>query len=219
MVKQHSWDAESKELESTGLEPREIESSLKLTDAEINYLPHFLPPTIADDFLAQLTKTLEWRQDLIQLFGRPVAIPRLQAWYGDTDAHYRYSGLDLHPLPWTDELNQLRRLIQEQTDYRFNSVLANLYRDGQDSVGWHSDNEPELGTSPAIASLTLGAERRFCLRHKTHKEQVHQIQLAHGSLLLMAGETQQHWLHSLPKTKRPTKPRINLSFRQIIKTR
>ncbi|OMH34070.1 DNA repair protein [Motiliproteus sp. MSK22-1] len=194
-------------------------NDLRLTDAVVSYDARFLSSALADHFLEQLTESLEWRQDQIQMFGRPVPIPRLQAWYGDTDAHYRYSGLNLQPQPWTRELCQLLGLIEEQTGVCFNSVLANLYRDGQDSVGWHSDNEPELGPSPIIASLTLGAVRRFCLRHKKHKDQQHQLQLEHGSLLIMAGETQQHWLHALPKTKRPTAPRINLSFRQIVQTR
>ncbi len=187
---------------------------IEIADGELSYDASFLCPTEADHFLERLQQNLQWRQDRITLFGREVKIPRLQAWYGDEEAHYRYSGLDLQPLPWIPELAELRYRIQQTTGYRFNGVLANLYRSGQDSVGWHSDNEPELGNNPVLATLTLGVARAFCLRHKKQRTLKLQLEPAHGSLLLMAGSTQHHWLHALPK-RQLEGVRINLSFRLI----
>ncbi len=189
---------------------------LPLQDGELFYQPNYLTIEEADTLLLSLTDGLQWRQDKIQMFGRPITIPRLQAWYGDSDAHYRYSGLDLTPTPWTPELLQLRRRIEQSCEHSFNAVLANLYRNGQDSVGWHSDNEPELGTTPVLASLSLGAERRFSLRHKKCKNEKIELRLGHGSLLIMAGETQKNWLHALPKQRNLQTARINLSFRAIV---
>ncbi len=190
--------------------------ALPLEDAQIFYLAEFLEKEQADKLLKSLSHSLKWQQDEILMFGKSIPIPRLQAWYGDAEAHYRYSGLDLAPTSWTTELEQLRTQLQHLSGQPFNAVLANLYRDGQDSVGWHSDNEPELGPEPIIASVSLGAERRFCLRHKKHKTRQFNIKLPHGSLLLMAAGTQQHWVHALPKQKTISAARINLSFRNII---
>lgn len=190
--------------------------ALHLRDAELFYQASYLSREDADSLLATLTDSLQWRQDDIQMFGRSIAIPRLQAWYGDADANYRYSGLDLTPNPWTPELLELRRRIERSCGYSFNAVLANLYRNGEDSVGWHCDNEQELGKDPNLASLSLGAERRFSLRHKKHKHEKLDLKLGHGSLLIMAGTTQRHWLHALPKQPNLFAPRINLSFRQIV---
>jgi alkylated DNA repair dioxygenase AlkB len=154
------------------------------------------------------------------MFGKEVPQPRLTAWYGDPAAQYTYSGLTWEPRPWTPTLLDLRRRLEAATDARFNSVLLNYYRDGRDSMGWHADNEPELGAAPAIASLSLGASRRFRLRPYrgglTHPS--FSLDLPTGSLLLMRGPTQQHWQHELPKTARPVGPRLNLTFRWIVPT-
>ena len=174
----------------------------------------------AETLFAELESTLPWRQESIRLFGRTVAIPRLQSWHGDPEASYRYSGLDLEPQPWTAALAALRtRLEAVEPGARFNSVLANLYRDGRDSMGWHADDEPELGPEPVIASLSLGETRTFQLRHR-HDQSIDRIDLdlPSGSLLWMAGATQTHWQHALPKRggkRRTWGARINLTFRWI----
>lgn len=188
---------------------------IDLPDADLHYAPAWLSPAEAEAAFARLAAEVPWRRDHITLFGRQVAIPRLQAWYGDPGTDYRYSSLALSPLPWTPTLSALREKVEAACQCRFNSVLINYYRDGNDSVGWHRDNEPELGPRPRIASLTLGQPRRFTLRHRTRKELKHQLELASGSLLLMAGDTQHCWLHALPKSRRDLGPRINLSFRYL----
>lgn len=175
--------------------------------------PHFLQPDEADLFFAKLRTTLPWQQERINLFGKSVLQPRLQTWHGD--ATYTYSGLTMSPHPWTPELVSLKKRCETIADVTFNSVLANLYRDGQDSMGWHQDNEPELGRNPVIASLNLGDSRRFILRNLHCKTQI-EYQLSHGSLLIMAGETQHHWRHGVPKTSKPKGERINLTFRQVL---
>lgn len=174
----------------------------------------FLEASRARDCQAHLEAELDWRQDRIRLFGRQLPIPRLQAWHGEPGCQYRYSGLTLAPRPWTPTLQVLRAAIEERLAADFNAVLANLYRDGSDSVGWHADDEPELGPEPLIASLSLGAPRRFCLRHR-HSGERHDLELPAGSLVVMGGSLQHHWLHALPKTRRPCGSRINLSFRQV----
>lgn len=189
---------------------------LSLPDAEIAYQPDFLSQAEADQLLSDLSNNLAWRQDEIHLFGRWVKIPRLQAWYGEHQSHYRYSGLDLSPLPFPPVLAHLKERIEEACLVQFNAVLANFYRQGNDSMGWHADNEKELGPNPVIASLSLGAARRFQLKHRSRKDLQTELELAHGSLLLMSGATQHHWLHGIPKQKRISEPRINLTFRRII---
>ena len=143
-------------------------------------------------------------------------LPRLVAWYGDPGASYTSSGTAHDPLAWTPELAFLRAKAQALTGFFFNGVLLNLYRDGRDGMGWHSDNEPELGSEPAVASISFGAERRFRLKHRRRKTETTDLTLKDGSLLLMYGATQQNWLHSVPKTAAPTGERINLSFRRIL---
>lgn len=162
----------------------------------------------------ELAQQLDWSQDSIVLYGKPVLIPRLQAWYGDNGLDYTYSQLTLTAKPWLPLLTELREMVQAKTGQHFNAVLANLYRDGNDTVGWHSDDEPELGENPVIASLSFGGERNFNLKHKISGEKL-TIPLRSGSLLTMAGETQGYWQHCLPRTKKPKLPRINLTFRQI----
>lgn len=185
---------------------------LDLPDSEISYQPQFLTADLADAYFQRIVQQADWRQESIYLFGKPYLQPRLSAWYGDEGCTYTYSGLAMQPLPWLPALLELRTRLQNV--HHFNSVLANYYRNGQDSVGWHSDNEAGLGTTPVIASISLGAERRFCLQHKKSKQH-YQLILTHGSLLLMAGFTQRYWRHQLPKTKQPIGTRLNLSFRTI----
>ena len=169
---------------------------------------------------AMLFQTLyqdsDWQQHVLTICGRAVAAPRLSAWYGDLGAVYRYSGLSLEPLPWTPTLREIKEKAERLAATRFNSVLLNLYRDGRDSMGWHSDAEPELGRNPVIASVSLGATRRFLLRHKKQRNEVVTLMLEAGSVLIMAGATQHYWQHQLPKTRQAVGPRINLTFRVIV---
>lgn len=192
---------------------------LSLPNADLWLDEHFLPPVAASNLLRELEATIAWRQDAIRLYGREVLQPRLTAWHGNPAATYRYSGLHLTPQPWTPALQQLRVQVEEATGAAFNSVLLNLYRYGQDSMGWHADDEPELGPTPVIASVSLGATRRFRLRPRNVHETPHApltIELSSGSLLVMRGPTQQHWLHAVPKTARPTEARLNLTFRLVV---
>lgn len=158
---------------------------------------------------------LPWEVHHIRLFGREVPSPRLSCWIGDPDAVYRYSGTRFSPHPWTAGLSALRQRLQVELGQPFNSVLANRYRDGRDAMGWHSDDEPELGPEPLIASLSLGAVRRFVLRRRGDPGRRLALELEPGSLLLMGGTTQRHWKHALPRTTRPVGERINLTFRQL----
>lgn len=183
------------------------------------YLPHFLDAGEADAALATLWRELNWSQREITLFGRRLMQPRLVAWYGDAGALYRYSGLELSPLPWHPLLRDLKVRLERAGRYHFNAVLANAYRDGRDSMGWHCDNEKELGEEPLIASLSLGATRRFLLRPRRRKGDspggTIALPLAHGSLLLMRGLSQQRFQHALPRTRRPVGLRINLTYRLV----
>ena len=167
-----------------------------------------------DSLFTSLEKTLAWTQNQIVVFNKLHNEPRLSAWYGDPGCSYTYSGVTLQPLTWTEPLRAIKRTCEELCGATFNSVLANLYRDGNDSMGWHADDEPELGPNPTIASVSCGAERRFDLRHKVTKERV-QVVLPHGSILIMSGETQSHWMHSIAKTKKVREPRVNLTYRMI----
>lgn len=162
----------------------------------------------------QLRTEVNWRQDELFLFGRRRAIPRLQAFQGDAGIAYRYSGLTLHTAPWHPAILALKQRIERACQCRFNSVLLNYYRDGNDSMGWHSDDEPELGDNPTIASLSLGDCRRFRLRHRFDPQIAPQTLLLNsGSVLIMSGQLQHYWQHSLPKTAKPMQGRINLTFR------
>ncbi|MET4107326.1 alpha-ketoglutarate-dependent dioxygenase AlkB [Hymenobacter sp. UYP22] len=182
----------------------------------------FLTVAKADALLAVLTDAVPWQQQPIRLFGREVLQPRLTAWYGDAGAAYSYSGLHLEPLPWLPALAELRQQVEQAAGCLFNSVLLNLYRTGQDSMGYHADDEPELGPAPTIASVTLGATRTFRLKPRPAAfpsgaplPESFSLPLTSGSLLIMRGATQQHWFHALPKTTRPVGPRLNLTFRQV----
>ncbi len=183
--------------------------------AEIWWVPDFLSGEEADHYESQLRDSLQWEQGQVRMFGKWVLEPRLTAWYGDPGASYTYAGKQQKPLPWNPGLYDLKLRIESQCGISFNSVLANYYRSGQDSMGWHSDDEPELGKHPVIASLNLGATRRFQFRLKSDKAHKVELQLSHGGLLLMAGDTQHHWQHQVPKTSRPIAERINLTFRMV----
>jgi len=165
--------------------------------------------------LAALTEQVPWEVHRIRMFGRWVDSPRLSCWIGDAGTGYVYSGARFEPRDWPDALAALRPRIDEAAGVAMNSVLANLYRDGRDAMGWHSDDEPELGARPVIASLSLGGTRRFVFRHRRDPALKHELALAHGSLLLMAGPTQRHWQHAVPKESRPTGERLNLTFRWV----
>ncbi|WP_242921360.1 alpha-ketoglutarate-dependent dioxygenase AlkB family protein [Pontibacter liquoris] len=190
--------------------------SLQLPDAAVYFAPHFFSQQQSDAYLARLLQEVNWQQESIKLFGRQLPMPRLTAWYGDKG--YTYSGLYNRPQSWLPVLLELKEQVEKVSGHTYNSVLLNLYRHGQDSMGWHADNEAALGPEPAIASLSFGAERRFGLKHRFRKDlkPVH-LALPHGSLLLMQGPTQQHWLHHIPKTSRSVQPRINLTFRHVQK--
>ncbi len=181
------------------------------------WIPDFLPKADCRPLFDTLRATLAWEQSIITLFGRQVPIPRKNAWYGDEGCHYRYSGKTFCALSWTDELQTLRRTINTRLGLALNSVLANLYRDGSDAMGWHSDDEPELGHTPTIASLSLGGSRRFLLRPKdpnAHDQKL-EFSLTDGSLLVMAGSVQKYWKHRVPRTRKSVPARINLTFRTI----
>jgi len=189
--------------------------TLPLPDAVIMYYPQFMEATYASEVFQKLNKETTWQQDDIKIFGKTYKQPRLTALYGDEGKSYSYSNIIMYPKPMTPLLKEIKSKIELVTRTTFNTVLLNLYRDGNDSNGWHSDNEKELGKNPVIASVSLGAKRSFKLKHRGDNKLNYKIFLNHGSLLLMEGETQHHWLHELPKSKKITEPRINLTFRVI----
>lgn len=186
-----------------------------LPDAEVTLFPAFFTEAESDAYLAALRHATAWGQGRLTLWGKTHDEPRLTAWYGDAGKSYSYSGIVLHPQPWTPLLNEIRSRVNKAAQTEFNSVLLNRYRDGRDSNGWHQDNEPELGRNPVIASVSFGAVRRFQMRHKLRSDLKLHLDLPHGSLLLMTGATQHTWQHQIPKTVKPVGERINLTFRVI----
>lgn len=192
---------------------------IELEDGEILWVRHFYSPEKCTELFENLQSDLPWRQDNIKVAGKDQPIPRLQAWFGDPGSAYTYSGLTMEPTPWTDTLLAIKQDIENYGDCHFNSLLANLYRDENDSVGWHADNEKELGQNPIIASLSLGGARDFLLKHKQHPDKKLSISLNSGDLLIMKGSIQHFWLHSVPKRRKVCEPRINLTFRKIISTK
>ena len=183
-------------------------------DGIAEYIPGVLNDADAQRVFSALLAQIPWRDEAVFIFGRWVTVPRKTCWFGNAQAVYRYSGVTHDPVPWLPLLLELRTRMQAQARSEFNSVLANLYRDGCDSMGWHADNEPELGADPTIASLSLGATRLFSLQHRKTKRKVN-VMLENGSVLIMRGSLQRHWRHSLPKTTQITPPRINLTFRFV----
>ncbi|QII27704.1 alpha-ketoglutarate-dependent dioxygenase AlkB [Stenotrophomonas maltophilia] len=186
-----------------------------LPDAEVRHLPSWLARPEADALQQALQAEIPWETHRIRMFGNWVDSPRLSCWIGDPQARYRYSGAEFVPHPWPHVLGALRDRLQAQGVGRFNSVLLNRYRGGTDYMGWHSDDEPELGPAPLIASLSLGAARRFLLRRRDDTMRKAEFLLGHGDLLLMGGATQRHYQHALPKMARVQGERINLTFRWI----
>lgn len=189
---------------------------LDLPDGEARYWPEALGASEAATLFESLRSGIGWRDEEILMFGRRVPVPRQIAWHGDPRARYTYSRTVHEPLPWTPELTTIRNRVTELTGSACNAVLLNLYRDGRDGMGWHADDEPELGPNPVIASVSLGATRRFCLRHRRRKALRIELPLAHGSVLCMSGATQHHWVHALPKTSARVGERINLTFRFVV---
>ena len=199
------------ELFSTGTPHTE---TFDVPDAMLVLHQAFFNREEADYYYQHLLQQTSWEQREITVYDKTHLTPRLTAWYGDRD--YSFSGHTLHPHPWTPDLLRIKEKVERQSAAPFNSVLLNLYRDGRDSVGWHRDNEKEFGTNPAIGSVSFGETRPFRLRHKYRKDLPPiEIPLMHGSFLLMAGATQHYWEHAIPKTARPVRPRINLTFRFI----
>ena len=188
---------------------------LDLFEGEARLWPAAFTPREATALFDALRGGVNWRQEQILILGQRRLVPRLVAWHGDAGAHYHYSGTDHEPQPWLPPLALIRERVTTLIGAPFNAVLLNLYRDGRDGMGWHADDEPELGRNPVIASVSLGAERRFCLRHRRRKDLKLDLPLPHGSLFCMGGATQHHWVHALPKTQRPVGERINLTFRSV----
>jgi alkylated DNA repair dioxygenase AlkB len=185
------------------------------TDGEVIFYPNVFSIQESDRLFADLDSNIKWKKDTIHIYGKKIPLPRLTAWYGDEGKSYTYSHIEQHPEPWTPILRLIKLKAEEISEVTFNSVLLNLYRHGQDSVSWHSDDEPELGENPIIASISLGGTRRFSLRHKTSPDHKIVLDLPKGSLLLMKGETQHFWKHQISKTAKFVEPRINLTFRVI----
>lgn len=190
-------------------------TELKLPNAEVVYIPNFYFPKKANTYFKILKETIKWQQDNITVFGKTYKQPRLTALYSSNEQTYTYSNITMIPKRFSKELLSIKQDIEEIACHQFTTVLLNLYRNGNDSNGWHADNEKELGKNPVIASLSLGALRVFQFKHRTLKDQKHKFILEHGSLLLMKGEMQHHWLHQVPKTKKDIGERINLTFRRI----
>jgi alkylated DNA repair dioxygenase AlkB len=184
-------------------------------DGLVIYYGKVMDKNDANVYLENLLDTIEWKNDEAIIFGRHIITKRKVAWYGDDGYSYKYSGTTKQALSWIPELLQLKKLTEQLTGESFNSCLLNLYHDGNEGMAWHSDDEKALGKDSAIASLSFGAERKFSLKHRVTKES-HSVLLENGSLLIMKGATQTNWLHSLPKSKRITSPRVNLTFRRMM---
>jgi alkylated DNA repair dioxygenase AlkB len=184
-------------------------------DGTVNYYGPIMSDQMAGQYFKKLINNIAWQQDEVILFGKKIVTKREVAWYGNTTLSYTYSNVTKQAKIWTEDLLALKNMIENHCGITFNSCLLNLYHNGGEGMGWHSDDEKTLQTNGAIASLSLGAERKFSFRHKRHQEQV-SVQLANGSLLLMKDETQTHWQHTLPKALKIKTPRINLTFRNII---
>ncbi|MFS4467605.1 alpha-ketoglutarate-dependent dioxygenase AlkB family protein [Maribacter sp. 2210JD10-5] len=191
------------------------EQQLNLPNSDIQYFPNFLSPEKADYYFKVLRERTPWQEDEIKVFGKVYPQPRLTALYANNKKPYSYSNITMHPQEFSPELITIKEKIETFVSVKFTTCLLNLYRDGKDSNGWHADNEKELGKNPVIASVSLGAQRFFHLKHNKIAGQKHKILLEHGSLLVMKGETQHFWKHQIPKTARPIGERINLTFRVI----
>jgi alkylated DNA repair dioxygenase AlkB len=218
MVKQFSLDLfDTKQIDNQK-DPQTIilPSDASMPDGEVIIYQNFFEQLESEQLFNELISNMNWRQDKIKMFGKEFDQPRLTAWYGDEGKSYKYSGIIMNPESWIPALLLIKERIEKVIELNFNSVLVNLYRNGKDYVSWHSDDEPELGNNPTIASVSLGETRRFQLRHKSNKNlDTVEIALNHGSLLIMKGSTQHFWKHQVPKTSKLLKERINLTFRVI----
>jgi len=186
----------------------------QIQNGEFLYIENLFDVKSSDFYFQSFLKDIEWKQEKMNMYGKEILFPRLTAWYGDNDKPYTFSGITLRPNEWTEVLTQIKMKIETKTTAIFNSVLLNLYRNGNDSISWHTDAEKELGVNPVIASVNFGATRKFQLKHTETKEKI-ELELTHGSLLIMQGELQHFWKHQVPKTKKEVKERINLTFRVI----
>lgn len=184
---------------------------------DICFVPEFLTQLQSDDLFNKLKNFDGWRQDYIKIYGKTHPLPRLNCWFAESNNPYRWSGIDMYPIKFTDELRIILEKLRNETGVVFNTALGNFYRNGKDSVSWHSDDEPDLGPNPVIASLSLGETRKFILRQKKDHSITKSFDLNHGSLLYMSGKVQSVWEHSLPKTTKEIGIRINLTFRAINK--
>lgn len=184
-------------------------------DGIVNYFGKMMDSSTADHYYQTLLDTIDWKNDVANMFGKKIITKRKVAWHGDKAFEYTYSNNTKLALPWTDKLVELKSLIEKTSKETYNSCLLNLYHNGSEGMAWHSDGEKDLKKDGAIASVSFGAERKFAFKHKESKETV-SIILEHGSLLIMAGTCQTHWLHRLPPTKKVHSPRINLTFRTIV---
>lgn len=184
-------------------------------NGELFYCAQVIDETDAWSMFHAINQETIWRDETIMMFGKPVMQPRRTALYGDDGLTYRYSGRTMRPMPWTPTLLLLKRIAEHYANEQFTTVLLNLYRNGQDSMGWHRDNERELGPEPVIASISLGATRMFQCKHRTDPTQRLSLPLHHASVLVMKGAMQEHWYHQVPKERGVTEPRINLTFRRI----
>lgn len=191
------------------------EQGLKLPPNLMDYRPGFFTQEESIRLMRTLKENINWQQETIQMYGKLLNTPRLTAWYGDNSKTYAYSGKKYDPHPWTPELLFIKQRVDEASGIKFNSVLLNDYRDGNDSVAWHADDEPELGVNPVIASVSFGQPRRFDVRHKQDHKMKYSVSLENGSLLIMKGDLQHNWEHQVPKSALAIKERINLTFRVI----
>ncbi len=196
-----------------GFEPNFTQNILPV-DGTVNYYGKVFTQQEANTYFDYLLQNIAWKNDEAVIFGKHIITKRKVAWYGDFNFEYTYSNTTKSALPWTKELMELKKICEEQTGETYNSCLLNLYHNGEEGMAWHSDGEKDLKKNGAIASLSFGAERKFAFKHKQNKQTI-ALSLAHGSLLVMKGTTQTHWLHRLPPTKMVAQPRINLTFRTI----
>jgi alkylated DNA repair dioxygenase AlkB len=191
------------------------QTNLLPKDGVVQYYGKIISIEKGNQYMDALLNGIEWKNDEVVIYGKRIVTKRKMAWYGDRPFEYKYSNISRTALVWTEELIALKAIVESHTAETYNSCLLNLYHDGTEGMGWHSDDEKDLKKDGAIASFSLGADRKFAFKHKSDKQTLNVI-LEHGSILLMKGEVQSHWLHSLPKSTRVLKPRINLTFRTIV---
>ena len=192
---------------------------IPLEDGEILFMRNFFTPTESKNYFELLQNNINWKQEEVKFYGKTFPVPRKTAWYGYEGFNYSYSGITCFPEIWNKELLEIKKEIEKFIpDEDFTSVLLNLYNNGNDKMGWHADDEKELGINPTIASVSLGETRRFDIKHKKNKDLQFKFELTSGSLLIMRGALQHHWVHQIPAQKKVINPRINLTFRTIKKT-